>query len=116
MSLKLGAKGALIGGVLAAVGASVCCVVPLVLVMLGIGGAWVSGLTAMAPLRPFFLALTLAFFGFGWYRLHRRPRACEPATPCADPKIQRRQRAVFWTAGLLVLALVAFPWVAPLFY
>ena len=45
-------KGSLFAGVLAAIGASVCCVGPLVLLMLGIGGAWVANLTAVEPLRP----------------------------------------------------------------
>ena len=41
----------LIAGVLAAIGASVCCVGPLVLLALGIGGTWVGSLTAMEPYR-----------------------------------------------------------------
>ncbi|WP_347878635.1 mercuric transporter MerT family protein, partial [Pseudomonas aeruginosa] len=43
---QLTGKGSLIAGVLAAIGASVCCVGPLVLLTLGIGGTWVAGLTA----------------------------------------------------------------------
>ncbi|HZE91048.1 MAG TPA: mercuric transporter MerT family protein, partial [Rhizobacter sp.] len=35
-------KSSLVAGVLAAIGASVCCVGPLVLLMLGIGGAWIA--------------------------------------------------------------------------
>jgi mercuric ion transport protein len=33
---------AIVGASIAAIGASVCCVVPLVLVLLGIGGAWIG--------------------------------------------------------------------------
>lgn len=54
-------NGTLIAGALAAVGASVCCVAPLVLLALGIGGAWISNLTALEPLRPVFIGLTLLF-------------------------------------------------------
>src|SRR5881398_1114070 len=57
----LNAKGSLVAGVLAAIGASVCCVVPLVLLALGIGGAWVGNLTAFEPYRPLFIGLTLLF-------------------------------------------------------
>jgi hypothetical protein len=49
----------LIAGTLAALGASVCCVLPLVLVALGIGGSWIASLTAMEPYRPVFVGLTL---------------------------------------------------------
>jgi mercuric ion transport protein len=38
----------------AAIGASLCCVVPLVLVSLGISGAWLASLTALEPYRPLF--------------------------------------------------------------
>lgn len=47
---------------MAAIGASVCCVAPLVLLSLGIGGAWVSTLTAMEPVRPFFYPVEPAFY------------------------------------------------------
>jgi mercuric ion transport protein len=39
---SLNVKGSLVAGALAAIGASVCCVGPLVLLTLGIGGAWAS--------------------------------------------------------------------------
>jgi mercuric ion transport protein len=52
-------KGSLVAGVLSAIGASVCCVGLLVLLTLGIGGAWIANLTALEPLRPWFVALTL---------------------------------------------------------
>jgi mercuric ion transport protein len=113
--MKLNGNGPIVGGVLAAVGASVCCVLPLVLVSLGIGGAWMSMLTGLEPARPVFIALTLGFFGLGYYRLYRRPAACAPGQACAVPKVMHRQRALFWAAALVVLALIAIPWLAPSF-
>lgn len=61
-----------IGAVLAAIGASLCCVAPLVLLSIGVGGAWVSSLTALEPYRPIFIIATLALIGFGLVRI--RPR------------------------------------------
>jgi len=113
---EITAKGALTAGVLAAVGASVCCAVPLLLVTLGLGGAWIARLTALAPLRPFWLAATAVFFGLAFWRLYRRPEVCEPGQACADPAVKRRQRAIFWALGAVVLVLVAFPWYAPLLF
>lgn len=40
------------GGVLGAIAASSCCVLPLVLFSVGIGGAWIGNLTALAPYQP----------------------------------------------------------------
>src|SRR5689334_12650165 len=47
------------GGVLGAVAASSCCIVPLVLFALGISGAWIGNLTALTPYQPIFIGVTL---------------------------------------------------------
>lgn len=112
----LNAKRSLVAGVAAAIGASVCCVGPLVLVMLGIGGAWIDNLTAFEPYRPLFIGLTLLFLGLGFRELYRAPHACAPGTACADPQAARRQRTLFWLVAVVLLALLAVPWIAPLFY
>lgn len=81
---QLTGKGSLIAGALAAIGASVCCVGPLVLPALGIGGTWLGGLTATAPYRPVFIGFTLLFLGLAFRTLYLAPPVCEPGTPCAD--------------------------------
>lgn len=106
----------LTGGLLAGVGASACCAGPLLVVSLGLGGAWVSQLTALAPLRPLFIALTLLFFAVAFYRLYLTPEACAPGRPCAASSVRGRQRLLFWLALLFTAGVVAFPWYAPLFY
>ena len=112
----LSAKGSLVAGALAAIGASVCCVGPLVLLALGIGGAWIGSLTALEPYRPIFIGMTLVFVGLAFRRLYLLPQACEPGTLCANPQIIRRQRLIFWLLTMLLLALLAVPSVVPLFY
>lgn len=107
---------ALIAGVVAAIGASVCCVGPLVLLALGIGGTWVGSLTAMEPYRPYFIGLTLLFLGLAFRRLYLVPQVCTPGTPCADPRTRQNQRLTFWIVAALLLGLLAVPWLAPLFY
>ena len=93
---RLTEKSSLIASVLAAIGASVCCVGPLVLLALGIGGSWVGSLTAMEPYRPFFIGMTLLFLGLAFRKLYLVPQVCTPGTPCADPRTRQRQRLTFW--------------------
>jgi mercuric ion transport protein len=112
----LDARGSLLAGALAAIGASVCCVGPLVLLALGIGGVWVGSLTTLEPYRPLFIGLTLLFLGLAFRRLYLQPQVCAPGTPCADPRTIKRQRVTFWAVGALLLGLLAVPWLAPLFY
>lgn len=113
---RITGRGSLIAGVLAAVGASVCCVGPLVLLALGVGGAWVGNLTAMEPYRPIFIGLTLLFLALAFRRLYLLPAACSPGASCCSPNVRSRHRRVFWLVTALLLGLLAAPWFAPLFY
>ncbi|MDO9168153.1 MAG: mercuric transporter MerT family protein [Methylobacter sp.] len=103
------------GAVLAAIGASICCVGPLLLLSLGIGGAWMSALTSMESIRPFFLILSLIFIGFGFRKLYLIPANCKAGEACAAYDVQHRQRLIFWIGSVLIMMLLAFPWYAPLF-
>ena len=100
---------------LAAIAASVCCVGPLLLLSLGIGGAWMSTLTSMESVRPFFILLTLVFIGLGYRKLYVLPESCETGIACALPEEKHKQRMIFWTGSALVFLLLAFPWYAPIF-
>jgi mercuric ion transport protein len=65
------------GGVLGALAASSCCIVPLILFSLGIGGAWIGNLTALAPYKPLFVAGTAGILGYGFYLVYWKPgQAC----------------------------------------
>jgi mercuric ion transport protein len=112
----LDAKGSLAASVLAGIGASVCCVAPLVLLALGIGGAWIANLTALEPYRPIFAGLTLLFLGLAFRKLYFAPRMCASGTPCADARTVRRQRLAFWTVTVSLVGLLALPSLVPLFY
>jgi mercuric ion transport protein len=112
---KLDAKRSLFVAWLAAFGASVCCVGPLVLLMLGIGGAWVGNLTAFEPYRPFFIGITLIFIGLAFRKLYLVPQVCTADAACADPLVLKQQRLIFWIVTVLILVLLAVPVLAPFF-
>jgi mercuric ion transport protein len=107
----------LIGGVIAAVAASLCCVGPLVLVMLGIGGAWVANLAVLEPFRPYFLGAAVIALFFAWKKIYRAPAAaCTPGSLCAMPQTNRIYKVLFWVVAVLVALALIFPYLAPLFY
>lgn len=107
-------KLTLLASIAAAIGASACCVGPLVLLSLGIGGAWVSTLTHLEPLRPVFIGLTLVLLVMAWRKLFRAP-TCVPGQACANPKVAGRQKMLFWLITPALLALIASPWIIPYF-
>ncbi len=100
-------------GALSALGASTCCVLPLVLVSVGVGGAWVAQLRELERFYYVFVALAIGAFGYAFYRLYLRPAPCAPDTVCATPTVRRRQRVVFWTTLVFAKALVLFPFYGP---
>ncbi len=108
-------KLTLIASVLAGIGASLCCVAPLVLLSLGLSGAWMANLTALEPVRPFFIAFALLFIALSFRELYLI-KTCESDKPCADDPVIRKQRFIFWGVSIPVLGLLVFPWFAPLFY
>lgn len=96
----------LIGGVLAAIGASVCCAGPLVLLLLGISGSWISNLTLLEPYRPIFIVAVLVLFGFAGWKIYRPIEDCEPGTTCGVPQVRKRRQLIFWLTLLTALVLV----------
>jgi mercuric ion transport protein len=100
----------------AAVIGSLCCVAPLVLLGLGISGAWISQLTALEPYRPIFIGVMVLFIGLAFRQLYIVPARCAPGEACANPRLQRRQRQIFWIVVIGLTALIAFPWYAPFIF
>lgn len=105
-----GPKWSLAGAVAAAVGASACCLGPLLLLALGVSGAWIGSLTAMEKYRPIWVAAALIFLGLAFHRVYRNPgnKACVPGSACPPPA-GRRNRILLWVVAALVLGLLALP-------
>jgi mercuric ion transport protein len=102
------------GGILGALAASSCCILPLVLFSLGISGAWISNFTALAPYKPYFAAGTLALLGYGYYLVYVKPKQACADGSCARPLPNRLVKSSLWIATVLVVAALAFDFVAPL--
>jgi mercuric ion transport protein len=109
-------SGALLVGGLAAILASTCCLGPLILVALGLSGAWIANLTLLEPYRPFFIAGALVALFFAGRRIFRPARSCQPGEVCAVPRTRRIYKIVFGVVSALVLVALIYPYVAKLFY
>jgi mercuric ion transport protein len=104
------ARPAVLGAWIAAIGASVCCVVPLVLALLGISGAWIAHLTALEPWRPWLITATLACLALAHLAVYRpRPR-CGAAADCLDRHVLRRRRIWLSIATAAIALLLLFPY------
>lgn len=105
-------KTTLVGGALAAIAASACCLGPLVLVSLGISGAWISNLTVLEPFRPLFIGAALLCMVVAYRKIYRAPAAaqCAPGSLCAMPQTNTTYRALFWIVSGLVLIALTYPY------
>lgn len=109
-------RGALAAGGLAAILASTCCLGPLVLVALGVSGAWIGNLAVLEPYRPVFIVAALVALFFAGRRIFRPVAACRPGEACAIARVRFAYKLLFWVVVALVLIALGFPYVLPLFY
>jgi mercuric ion transport protein len=113
--------GASIGAaIVAAFASSLCCIGPLVLAALGLGGAGL--LVKLEASRPYLAALTVGLLGAGFYLTYRRPRPAgpnasgSPACDCAVPTAHRFGRVALWVATVVVAVFLAFPYLAGILF
>lgn len=105
------------GGVIGAILASTCCVAPLVLLTLGISGAWIGNLTALEPYKPYFAVVALVFIGLGFRQVYFKPKpVCVEGSYCARPESSVVTKTALWLATVLVVLALTINWWAPLFY
>jgi mercuric ion transport protein len=104
------------GGLVAALAASSCCTLPLVLFSLGASGAWIGNFTRLAPYQPCFIAATIALLGYGYWLVYRASKlACADSEACARPLPNRFVKAGLITATVLVIAALGVDFLSPLF-
>jgi len=104
------------GGILGALAASSCCILPLVLFSLGVSGAWIGKFTQLAPYQPYFIAGTAGFLGYGYWLVYRSSKlVCANGKACARPPPKRLIKTGLVLATILVIAALGFDFLAPLF-
>jgi mercuric ion transport protein len=100
-------------GLLGAVAASSCCILPLVLFGAGVSGAWIGNLTRLAPYQPCFIAATIGFLGCGYWLAYRSSKsACAEGETCARPLPNRLIKVGLVLATALVVIALGFDFVA----
>jgi len=109
-------SGALFVGGLAALLASACCLGPLVLVALGLSGAWIGNFALLEPYRPFFVVGALVALFFAGRQIFRPAKACQPGEVCALLRTRLIYKIVFAIVSVLVFVAFIFPFVAKFFY
>lgn len=94
-----------------ALGASICCIGPIVAVMFGMTS--LAALAKYEPLRPLFGGVTAVLLAVAFYATYRRPAAaCEPGSVCATQgvdRVQKINRIALWLATAVAVIVFTFP-------
>lgn len=106
----------LLAGGLSALLASACCLGPLLLITLGVSGAWISTLTLLEPYQPAFIGAALVALLVAGRRIWRPATQCAPGEVCALPHVKHAYQLLFLAVSALLVLALAFPYVAPWFY
>lgn len=105
----------IIGGVAAAIGASLCCAGPLILLSIGVSGAWIANLTVLEPYRPYFIVAVVALFSWAGWQVYKPISQCKPGTACALPATRKKRQLIFILALIVAVGFVSSPYWIPLF-
>jgi mercuric ion transport protein len=97
-----------IGSVVSGLFASLCCIGPLVFVVLGLSGA--AFFAKLEQYRFLFGTIALGFLALGFFFAYRGGEECSPGTSCAiNPKRRKLTRIILWIAAILVVAFIFSP-------
>jgi|SRR5215469_6213280 len=93
----------------AGIAASLCCILPIVFALAGVG---IVGASAFfAAWRPLLLIITFSLLLLGLYFAYRKPKqTCQPGSVCEKPATRRTGRIGLWFAIVAVLVVSAFPY------
>lgn len=96
------------GAVLTAIIASLCCIGPIAVAMIGVGG--VAAFSMFWDYRPYLIGLTVGLLGLAFYFTYRkREVVCEDGT-CKFESASKWSKSAVWLATLLALLAIVFPY------
>ena len=104
------------GGLLGAIVASTCSVLPVFLLALGISGSWIGSLRSLAPYKPFFVIISLVFIGAGFWMVYFKPQILIPKvqpTSCYRPFPEKTIKIMLWSSVIIILIVFLIPYIVP---
>ncbi len=95
------------GAVTAAIVASLCCIGPVVVALIGVGS--VGAFAAFEPLRPYLIGLTVVLLALAFYLTYRKREViCEDGS-CKIESAGKWNKIAVWLATLVAAVAIAFP-------
>ena len=110
------AKLASWSSLLAALGMTSCCILPLGLAMMGVTGTFIGTLSQLKLYQPWLLGFATLSLAWGFWRAYRPLPAGSCSGTCATAERRRMTRIVLWVAlGIVIFTQLFTYWIAPTF-
>lgn len=97
------------GAVITAIIASLCCIGPIAVAMIGVGS--IAAFSIFWDFRPYLIGLTIVLLGIAFYLTYRkREIVCEDGT-CKFESASKWSKGAVWLATLIAMLAIAYPYV-----
>ena len=96
------------GAVFAAFVSSLCCVLPLIAVVFGLGAFGAA--SAFDSFRPYLLAFAFTAIAFSFYRVYFRREKCAEGESCATKPVNRVNQFFLWMGTAVIVAFALAPY------
>ncbi len=96
------------GAVVAAIASSLCCVLPLMAVVFGVGAFGAA--SAFELFRPYLLVLAFTALAFSFYRIYFRREVCGEMQSCAVKPFSKLNKLFSWAGVLVILTFALAPY------
>lgn len=91
----------------AAIISSLCCILPVLSIALGIGAFGFASI--FETFRPYLLVVAFLALGFAFYQTYFRREACEEGEACSTKPIVRINQLFLWIATIGIVTFALFP-------
>src|SRR5215213_3335933 len=105
-------KTVLGGAIVAAFAASLCCIAPLLFVLLGVGSLGMAAI--FEPFRPYMMGGAVVLLALAYYWIYfksDKSESCAPGEECATKPANRASRLGLWIATLAVILFALTPYI-----
>jgi copper chaperone CopZ len=97
-----------VGGVVTAIVASLCCIGPVVVALIGVGS--IGAFSAFEAYRPYLVGITVAILGLAFYLTYRKREVkCEDGS-CTVESAGKWNKVSVWGATVIAAVALAFPY------
>ena len=103
-------------GVLTAIASSLCCIVPVLVLVSGTTSVAAASFSWLEPFRPYLVVVTILLLGFAWYSILKPKKANDCECEEDEKPSFLRSKLFLVNITLFVALMTAFPYYSNVFY